>query len=67
MTLDECKKSEALFITAEDAAEIIGCAAQAIRVQAQNDPGKLGFPVSVAGCRVRIPRIPFLAFWEGKA
>lgn len=65
MTLAECKKSNVLYITAEDAGQILGWAPQAIRLQAQNDPKKLGFPVSVVGTRVRIPRIPFIEFWEG--
>ena len=33
-----------------------------IRHQAQNDPDKLGFPVVVAGTRVRIPKEGFLYF-----
>lgn len=67
MTLfDKLKSEDTLYIDAEDAAAILGWSAQAIRRQAQDNPSKLGFPVSVAGTRVRIPRRPFIEFWEGK-
>ena len=66
MTMDDCKRRTDLYIDAEDAANILGWSAQAIRRQAQDDPSKLGFPVSVVGSRVRIPRKPFIKFWEGE-
>lgn len=52
-----------VFISAEEAAKIMGCHAQDIRNQAQTDAAKLGFPVNVMGSRVRIPRKPFMEFW----
>lgn len=48
------------FITPAQAALAIGCNAQSIRISARLNPGGLGFPVSILGRRVRIPRVPFL-------
>ena len=47
--------------------EIAGCLnsnPQDIRVQAQKDPQKLGFPVVVIGSRVKIPKKAFIAFMK---
>lgn len=52
----------AAWLTAEEAAQVIGCSAQSLRTQARQDPSKLGFPVNVIGTVVRIPRDGFL-FW----
>ena len=65
MTISDLKNSAADFISAEDAAEVIGCNPQSLRSQAQADPKKLGFPVVVIGARVRIPRLGFIAFVTG--
>lgn len=62
MTLEELKEKMPLFVTAEDIAEIVGCNAANLRSQAQSEPEKIGFPVSVIGTRVRIPVKPFLKF-----
>lgn len=48
-----------IFISVEDASKIIGCNPQSIRYQAHDDPGKLGFKVTVLGKRIMIPRKPF--------
>lgn len=62
MTLQEIQNSEKLFLLATDVEAVLGVSANSIRLQAQKDKDKLGFPVIVAGTRVRIPRIPFLKF-----
>lgn len=67
MTLDDMalatlKQSRELFITPDDAAKVIGCDPNVIRIQAHDDPKKLGFPVCVVKSRTKIPRIPFLCF-----
>lgn len=62
MTISELELSDRIFVTARDVDDIIGCSAENIRSQAQDDPSKLGFPVVVIGNRLRIPRIPFLRF-----
>lgn len=61
-TIEDLKTMEKVFLTATDVAEILGSDPQSIRVAARQRPDLLGFPVTVAGSRVRIPRIPFLRF-----
>ena len=60
LTFQEIKDSTAEFLTPEEIAETIGCKPYSINVQANADPSKLGFPVSIIGTRVRIPRLGFL-------
>lgn len=60
MTYQELLDSDKAFLLTEDVAELLGCKAYSINVQAQQDPAKLGFPVCVTGSRVRIPRLGFL-------
>ena len=62
MSLQEIENSSKIWLTPADIAPILRCDPQCIRVQAQQDPSKLGYPVIVIGKRVRIPRIPFLAY-----
>ena len=62
MTLEEIKQSDAVFLTPDDIARVIGCHTQFIRVAARESPNLLGFPVCVIGTRTRIPRKPFLRF-----
>ena len=66
MTMNDVRESRRLWLTAEEIAPIIGCNPHAIRLQAHEDPGKLGFPVIVTGRRVRIPRVGFLEAIEGR-
>lgn len=54
------------FLAAEDLADLIGADPQCIRSQAQGDPSKLGFPVTVIGTRVRIPRLGFINWYVGR-
>lgn len=62
MTLQEIEKSDSLFLNVTDIAEIVGADPCDIRWQAHNDPAKLGYPVSVCGRRVKVPRLGFL-YW----
>lgn len=66
MTFDELKKSTAPFVTTADIAPIIGVGQQTLRGQARENPKMLGFPVTVVGNTVRIPRISFINFVEGE-
>lgn len=58
-----------LFYTPEEAEAALrnygprALTAEAIRYQAKEDPRKLGFPVSVIGTRVYIPRHTFNKFF----
>ena len=51
-----------LIISLKDAGKLLGVHPQSIREQAHRDPKKLGFPVSVVGTRVLIPKEPFYKF-----
>ena len=66
MTLEEMKQSDAAFLVATDIAPILGCDPCTIRVAARQRPDLLGFPVTVMGSRVKIPRLPFIRYVEGK-
>lgn len=67
MTLEEIKRSDKLFLIAADIAPVLGCDPNLIRWEAQHEPGRLGFPVTVLKSRVKIPRIPFIEYVEGKS
>lgn len=60
MTLEEIRRSDKAFLLPKDIAPVLGSNEQTIRVSARM--GILGFPVTFAGNRTKIPRIPFLRF-----
>lgn len=62
--LEALKKRDDIFIYAKDVAPILGSDQQDIRGQARERPDLLGFPVSVIGKIVKIPRLPFIQFCE---
>lgn len=66
MTLEEMRASGKVTVTPAEAASVLGCSAQGLRLTAREDPLSLGFPVTVIGTRVFIPRIPFLQYLSGK-
>ena len=65
--LEELKARDDVCINANDAAKVIGCNPQAIRITAREHPERLGFPLVVLGKRVYIPRVPFINFVESGA
>ena len=68
MTFSELEASNKDFLVAAEVSEFLGVDPQSLRMQAQMDPDKLGFPVIVCGTRMRIPRLGFLHFVRyGKA
>ncbi len=64
MTWNELVASEKVFLLAQDVAPLIGASEHAIRVQARDNPGSLGFPVTRIGSRTYIPRLAFIRFVE---
>ena len=66
MTLDEIRRSGKVTLTPKEAAEVLGCNPQTIRVCAKQQPWRLGFPVCVVGNRVKIPTEGFLKFMKGE-
>ncbi len=62
-TLQELtQKVDREFFTAAEVCGVLAADPQTIRDTARQRPELLGFPVILSGCRVRIPRIPFLRF-----
>lgn len=66
MTLDELRALDDPMITPVKASKILGCAPYSINVQARTNPEALGFPVCVIGTRVKIPRLAFIRWLEGR-
>lgn len=62
MTLEEIKASPSVWLTPAEIAPVLECDPNVIRRQAQDDPSKLGFAVTVLCSRVKIPRKRFLEF-----
>lgn len=60
--LEEIRQMKKTCITPAEAARVIHCSPDLIRVAARQKPELLGFPVTVTGNRTKIPRIPFLRF-----
>ena len=65
-TLREVEAYTEEFLTPKDVARVLRCDAQTIRVQANRCPERLGFPVSIIGTRVKIPKEAFLKFMRGE-
>lgn len=65
MTLDEIRNSTKEVLTPAEVAPVLGCDPQEIRVQAKQQPERLGFNVAVIGSRVKVPRRAFLNWLEG--
>lgn len=66
MTIDEIRASNKDMLTPSDVAPVLGCHPFAINTQAKVDPSKLGFPVSLVGTRLKIPRLAFLRWFDGE-
>ena len=67
MTYEEIRASTKEILTCADVAPILMANPATIHGQAVERPELLGFPVIVAGRRVKIPRRAFLKFMEGGA
>ena len=66
MTLNEIKALDREFLVPAEVASILGVDPQAVRVTARECPERLGFKVAVFGTRVKIPRLGFIRWMEGK-
>lgn len=63
--LEQIAMDRRLTVRVEDAAAVMGINPQKLREQARTPEGRerLGFPISVAGRSILIPKLPFLRFW----
>ncbi|MBO5969520.1 MAG: hypothetical protein J6S14_13585 [Clostridia bacterium] len=66
MTLADIEKMTCEVLTAEQIAPILQADPHGIRLQAHDNPERLGFRVIVMGSRVKIPRLAFLQFMKGE-
>ena len=64
--LEEIRALPKEMLIPKDVCGYLGCKMYAINCQAQHDPEKLGFPVTIMGTRVRIPKAGFIAWAEGR-
>ena len=62
MTLEELEQLPREMLTPAQIAPVYGADPQLIRIQARERPELLGFPVSILGSRVKIPKRPFIRF-----
>lgn len=66
MTWDEIKTSDKLILTAQDVAPVLNCDPQTLRLAVRNQKSLVGFNCSMIGQTLRIPRIAFIRWMEGK-
>lgn len=66
MNLDNLKRVDREWLLAREVAPVLGTDPHSIRVAARLAPERLGFPVCLVGSRVRIPKKPFIQYWEGR-
>ena len=64
--LDAIRQMDCDVITPKVAATVLRCAPYNIVIMARDQPQALGFPVIRIKSRVKIPRLAFLAYMEGK-
>ncbi len=64
-TLEDIEDLDCDILTCQQIAPILRANPATLRLQARERPELLGFPVTVCGNRVRIPRQPFIAFMRG--
>lgn len=62
LTLDELEALPVEVLTCAQVAPVLGANPATIHGQATDRPELLGFPVIVAGSRVKIPKRPFIRF-----
>lgn len=66
LTLDQIEALPVEVLTCAQVAPLLGANPATIHGQATERPELLGFPVIVAGSRVKIPKRPFLRFMRGE-
>ena len=66
MTLDEIEAIPAEVLTPAQVAPVLHLDQDTMRGQARTCPARLGFPVIVAGSRVKIPKKSFVKFMRGE-
>ena len=65
LTLEDIKAMDREVITPDEAAQVLCCDPNWIRLSARTHPEWLGFPVVRIGSRTKIPRRAFIRHMEG--
>lgn len=58
--------NERTYYTPKEVGKILGCTPYSINIQAKRHKESLGFPVIMIGNRVKIPKLAFHNFMNGK-
>ena len=66
MTIEEIRASDKTMLTPADIAPILGCHPYSLNLTARNNIKALGFPASLVGTRLKIPRIGFIRWFDGE-
>ena len=66
MTLAEIRQSDKDILTPDDIAEVMGSNPQTIRLSAKQHPELIGYPFAFHGSAMKIPRIGFINWFEGR-
>ena len=66
MTIEEIRASDKTMLTPADVAPILGCNPYSLNIAAKADIKALGFPASLIGTRLRIPRVGFIRWFYGE-
>ena len=66
LTLQDLREIESDFLIPAVVAKVLHCDPYAINVQAHADASKLGYKVNIQKRRVRIPRLAFIKYMEGR-
>lgn len=65
LTLQDIAALPRDFITPAQAAGVLGCDPNYIRIAARDCPDRLGFRIVRLGSRTKIPKIPFIEYMSG--
>lgn len=65
MTIDEIRQSDKTMLAPTDIAPVLGCHPYSLNVTAKTNIKALGFPASLIGTRLKIPRVGFLRWYDG--
>lgn len=66
LTLEQIEALPTEILTCKQVAAVLGAHEATIHGQAMDRPELLGFPVIIAGRRVKIPKRPFIRFMRGE-
>ena len=66
MRIDDLERIDRDYRLPSEVGMCIDTDPQTIRIQARVSPDLLGFPVIVAGTRVKIPKLPFINMMRGE-